>query len=83
MKVSPYKLEDGSWGIVTDQDLKPGDIVTVVTQAGKEWEVMLVNRIKPGPWLRRNADWQRGHVWSTRKRPQPPRFVSDSKAYAR
>lgn len=35
--VSPHKLPDGTWGIVSEFDLEPDKVVTVVTQSGKRF----------------------------------------------
>ncbi len=40
--VSPAKLRNGSWGVVSTDDLQIGDIVTVRTKGGKTWTAKIV-----------------------------------------
>ena len=35
---TPRKLDDGSWGRIVDGHVEEGDLITVQTKAGKEWQ---------------------------------------------
>lgn len=39
--VSPAKLLNGAWGVVSTEDLQIGDTVTVRTRGGKTWEAKI------------------------------------------
>ena len=62
--VRPHRLSDGSWGVVSQQQLAMGDLVTVTTASGQSWTATVTEVLEPV---------RRGFVARTSGRPQPRR----------
>lgn len=45
--VNPYLLPDNSWGVLSQEQLAVGDLVTVRTRSGKSWMATVTEIMKP------------------------------------
>ena len=43
---TPRKLDDGTWGRIVDGHVEEGDLITVQTKAGKEWQETVVKVVE-------------------------------------
>ena len=46
----PCMLPDETWGVWVEGDVKPGDMVHVTANSGKEWRAILHEQIDGNKW---------------------------------